>query len=172
MDRRGALGLAALIPAIAGVAGKASACSIAVDSTASYAERLPILARLFDAWFARDELAFLGTFHGPRGGDGEPSEEVLRRYIAAAEDPEPRRLYETMFTKADNYRALQTLTAVGEYVFVAVSEQEPGGIGADCSNMPTLHLFLVDYRMGTPSGLRLIESATWSGYGQAANWSL
>ncbi|WP_375291463.1 hypothetical protein [Qipengyuania sp.] len=172
MDRRKALGLFALVPAIAGTAGKASACSIAVESAATYAERLPRLAKLFEAWFARDELRFLGTFHGPRGSEDLPSEDMLRQYIAAADDPEPRRLFDTMFTRPDDYRSLQTLSAVGEYAFAAVSEQAPGGIGPDCSNMPILHLFLIEYRMGRPATLRLIESATWSGYGQVANWSM
>ena len=56
-------------------------------------------------------------------------------------------------------------------MFVAVNEQPAGGIGADCSGMPTLHLFLVGYQMGRPRQIEHVGSDIWSGYGQVAHWA-
>ncbi|TMM50061.1 hypothetical protein [Qipengyuania marisflavi] len=171
MDRRHALGLAVALPALA-TAGRAAACSIAVDSPEVYAERVPQVVKLFNSWWQRDEIGFLGALVGPRNTDGTPTEAMIRQYIAVAEDREPQRLFDTMFTEKKTYKQLVTVTAVGERVFVAASEQGAGGIGPDCSNMPILHLFLVGYEYGRPRTIRLIESEVWSGYGQASSWNL
>lgn len=171
MDRRKVIGLAAAMPAtLAGV--RASACSIAVESAESFAERLPQTARLFDAWFRRDELAFLGPIMGPLiESPGPQHEDFIRRAIALNEDQEPRHLYDRLFTEADRPRRVVSMTAVGDEVFIAVDEASPNGIGPDCSGMPTLRLFLVSWRGGRPHSLRLIEETTWSGYAQTAHWS-
>lgn len=166
VDRRNALAFAALVPA-ALAARPASACSIAVERPDTYAARLPEIARLFHAWFDRDELGFLGTLVGPDADNA--SEDFVRRAIAAAENREPHAMFEKFFTARDNYKQIVTITAVGENGFVAVSEQMPGGIGADCSGMPTLHLFLVKFRHGRPHAIVHVESETWSGYTQAVS---
>ena len=168
MDRRRALALAALLPA-AMMARPGKACSIAIEGPETYAARLPAVARLFNAWFDRDELAFLGTLVGPHGADAD--EDAVRRAIDTSDNREPHAIFEQFFTERDNYKALISITGVGENAFVAVSEQTPGGIGADCSGMPTLHLFLVKYRSGNPHSIVHVESETWSGYTQAMNWT-
>ena len=166
VNRRNALTLAAMLPA-ALTARPASACSIAVDLPETYAARLPQIAKLFHAWFDRDALAFLGTLVGPNAENA--SEDIIRRAIAAAENREPHAIFEEFFTARDNVKQIVSITAVGENGFVAVSEQTPGGIGADCSGMPTLHLFLVKFRYGRPRNIVHVESETWSGYMQAVS---
>ena len=165
------MGLAALVPA-ALTAKSAAACSIAVDNPEIYTERLPQLARLFDAWFRRDELGFLGPLVGPMNTNGiAPDESTIRRYIDVADDAGPKELYAQYFTSEITFRRIATMTAIGEKVFVAVNEQPAGGIGADCSGMPTLHLFLVGYQMGRPRQIGHVGSDIWSGYGQVAHWA-
>ena len=171
MDRRSALGLAALVPA-ALTARSASACSIGVENPETYTERLPQIARLFDAWFRRDELGFLGPLVGPQTNNGiEPEEATIRRYIEMASEDGPKGLFAEHFTSDDAVRRIATMTAIGESVFVAVNEQPNGGIGSDCSGMPTLHLFLVHYRMGGPREIEHLSAQVWSGYGQVAHWA-
>ena len=63
------------------------------------------------------------------------------------------------------------MTGVGENVFVAASEQPAGGIGADCSGMPTLHQFLVSFRHGHISDVRHLGGERWSGYAQVVSWA-
>lgn len=171
MDRRSALGLAALLPA-ALTARPASACSIAVESAETYTERLPQIARLFEAWFRRDELGFLGPLVGPLNTNGiEPDEATVRRYIEIADDSGPKELFGRFFIAQNAYPRIRAMTAIGETVFVAVNEQPGGGIGPDCSGMPTLHQFLVRYRFGRPRAVEHLGSEIWSGYGQVANWA-
>ena len=173
MDRRAALGLAASLPIAGLAANRAEACSIRVGSAEEIAQRLPDISRLFRTRFDRDELTFLGAFYGPRNSNGlSVSDEVMRRYIAAAGDREPARLYNSVFTDPGSSKVLQSITGIGERVMVWVSEQGAGGIGPDCSNLPILHLFLVGYEMNRPATLRLIESERWSGYGSVVNWSV
>lgn len=171
MDRRTAIGLAAALPAsLAGA--RASACSFAVEGPETYAARLPQTARLFDAWFRRDELAFLGPIMGPRiESPGPQHEDFIRRAILLNEDQEPKTLFDRLFTEAARSRRVVSMTAVGDAVFVAVDEASPDGIGPDCSGMPTLRLFLVGWRGGRPHSLRLLEETTWSGHAQTAHWS-
>ena len=164
MNRRNALALAALLPA-AITARPAKACSIAVEGPETYAARLPKVAKLFNAWFDRDELGFLGALVGP--GNDDASEDFIRRAIEAADNREPHAIYERFFASRENHKRIVTITVVGENAFVAVSEQTPGGIGPDCSGMPTLHLFLVKYRSGHPHNVVHVESETWTGYTQA-----
>ena len=173
MDRRTALCLAATLPIAGLAANRVEACSIAVGSPEEIAQRLPDISRLFRAWFERDELTFLGAFHGPRNSNGlSVSDDIMRRYIAAAEDREPARLFNSVFTDPGSSKVLQSITGIGERVMVWVSEQGAGGIGPDCSNLPILHLFLVGYEMNRPATLRLVESERWSGFGSVVNWSV
>ena len=164
MKRRDALALAALLPA-AMTARPAKACSIAVEGPETYAARLPKVAELFNAWFDRDELGFLRALVGPQNEDA--SEELTRRAIEVAENREPHAMFEKFFIEQSHFKRIVSITVVGENAFVAVSEQTPGGIGPDCSGMPTLHLFLVKYRYGNPYNIVHVESETWTGYTQA-----
>lgn len=173
MNRRAALGLAATLPIAGLAANRAEACSIVVGSPEEQARRLPDLVRLFRAWFERDELAFLGAFHGPRNSNGlSVTDDIMRRYIAAAEDREPARLFAEMFTDPNTIKLLQRIAGIGDRALVAVSEEGTQETPSPCPGVKTLHLFLVGYQINRPSSLRLIESQPWSGYGAQFDWTL
>lgn len=153
-------------------AKSASACSIAVDNPSQYTARLPQVARLFEAWFSRDELGFLGPLVTPINTNGiEPDEPTLRRYIEIASDSDARKLFDTRFVEDAALRRVAVMTAIGDRIFVGVDEQPAGGVGSDCSGMPTLHLFLVYYEFSRPRRIEPIGEDIWTGYGQVAHWA-
>ncbi len=170
MNRRDALVTTGLIPAMF-AAGDAKACSLIVDGPEEFAMRLPMVSRIFDAWFARDELRFFGhmLLASPEHRDNEM---LVRAEMAESNDQVLRKLFDTMFTNGDHFQQVNSITAISDKVFVSVSEHASGGIGPDCSNLPTLHLFLLTLRQRQASSLCLIESNVWTGFEQTAHWSV
>ena len=164
------LAAAAILPAALSMRD-AQACSLAVPSPTETAQRIPKIQALFDNWFRREELPFLAQFYWSVQ-NRDPDEQTLRAFARAAEDQEPNRLYAELFTDPETYKTVNAITVVDEEAFVSVTEQLPGGIGPDCSGMPTQHLFLVGFGFGRPAmRLRRIQSKTFTGFGHVSHWS-
>lgn len=174
MNRRTALGLAAALPALA-QARSSFACTLVGDRPEDFATRLPDIARLFDQWIRREEEAFLETVYGPVAGEGLDRLKVLRELASQGERPNALELYGQYFNDPARHPRLHAISAIGNHAFVAVNDQSPGGIGADCSGLPILRLFLVTFRP-SQHGARIaslahVASETWSGHGQTAHWA-
>lgn len=169
IDRRSLLGAAALVPALA-AASRADACSLVVPSPDQWAQRIPAIRSLMAAWFARDRAAFLVPFYRPPAQPDASDAAVLalaRGDKAGSVLP----AFENLFADTARPKQINAITIVGDAAFVAVTEAEPGGIGPDCSGMPTQHLLIIRFGAFRPfEAITIVDSRRFSGYAPAASW--
>ena len=173
VDRRRLLSAMAMSTGAA-TASPSLACTFAIPGPEKQGQAIGVISRLFQAWWARQETAFLGALHGPRGGDQAPSDEISRRYIAAAGPAAAphRKLFEDMFRDRERQRYLLSVTVIPQAAFVACHEaSEQGSIGPDCSGTPNLHQFHLDLDGLNVRSIRLLSSAGYFGYAQVTHWS-
>ena len=159
MHRRKVLAAAALAPLVA-TSKAANACSIAVPPIGEGAGQVAALEILFGNWFRRDREAFLGGFTS-----GLSNEERAADLAARGA------LFERYFADEGNDHQLEAITIVDGHAFVAVLDYPAGGIGPDCSGMPTLRMFHVAFCGDKPLRIESIADAGSAGIGQVTHWS-
>jgi len=144
MDRRTLLAFAAALP----MAGSTSAlaCSLPARSAKSAGRENDRVAALFTAWMLRDRDAFRAAFTERLMNDGTLMDKQLADDLAKT-DPLPAGwfdIYDRFFTDTGKAAKLEMLVNTDAGVIACCSERPRSGpIGADCSNMPEQHLFLV-----------------------------
>ena len=177
IDRRGVLGLAAAAPLL-GMAGEAEACTYALGSHETFAARLSAAQRLFEAWFQRDALNFLGPILGPRPADGStPSEDFVRRAISVNANQGPRELFDTMFLDREVSKRVVSLYTIGPKLIAVAREDRLLEPLTSCSDTPTMHMFMLDYTgpvagpAERPSDIELLHSGVNGAGFRSASWS-
>ena len=135
---------AAFLPLLA--SSPSNACSVALKGPRRSGMENSQIAKLFDAWWARNEDAFRAFFTKSLKNDGSPIEVDLAKEMLAL-DPIPTEAYQVFgrfFTKTNTLKQITLIVNTDAGIIVGCSENDPHAVGSgDCSDLPELHLFHV-----------------------------
>ncbi|GGA05097.1 hypothetical protein GCM10010923_13460 [Blastomonas marina] len=143
MKRRSAIVSLAVAP-FALSANPAAACMTNGPQPGISGGRIGLVRRMFQAWWRRDEAAFLSDYGPPaefRSFDPSQGKEIrFSRDVSHG-----KALFGQLFLDPEIRREFVSITLVDNDIFVAINEESQPGVISSCGLVRTRHLFLVRF---------------------------